>query len=122
MRHLKKFNESNDDDDIIGYLKDICLEIGDMGFKVDIFKPYSRKLDGRSNNIIIDISQDKRSSWWSNNDKVRNDEQFLYGSTMDHVENYMEVLGYKMNINHNLPATSQVDTPHHITYTFTKLS
>jgi hypothetical protein len=99
--------------DIISNLIEICRELEDINFKVDVF------YFGRNNiDYIIDISQDGRPSWWSNNSDIRNDEQFLFGSVEEHFMNYMKELGYKIKFNHNLPAK----TPHHITYNFIKES
>lgn len=108
MRHLKRFNESSSDE-VIENLKDICRELEDIFFKVNI--SYNR-----GDEYEIDISQDTRPNWWSSNHETRNDEMFLYGSVEDHFENYMKDLGYKMKVNHNLPAKN----PHHITYKFYK--
>lgn len=108
MKYLKRFNESSTDE-VIEHLQDICRELEDISFKVDIF------YHGRNGvEYIIDISQDTRPNWWSTDNETRNNEMFLFGSVEDHFENYMKDLGYTMKVNHNLPAK----TPHHITYNF----
>jgi hypothetical protein len=92
MKHLKKFNESVSSDEVIENLEDICRDLEDIYFEVEI-----RHREGMVYEYIIYVSQGTRSSWWSND----RDKDFFY-STQQHLENYMRDLGYKMKIEYDL--------------------
>jgi hypothetical protein len=105
MKHILSFNESISQ---IGQnIKDICLEITDMGFRIYILK--------EKDNYILEIFQGDRSNWWSIDNKIKDNEQWVYSLVIDHLESHMKELGYTMKVIYNLTAAN-----HHITYNFLK--
>lgn len=92
MKYLKGFNESISSNEVIENLKDICRDLEDMNFEIDI-----THREGMVYEFVICVLQGTRSSWWSND----RDKDLFY-SIQQHFENYMIDLGYKMKIAYDL--------------------
>jgi hypothetical protein len=105
MKYLKGFNESISSNEVIENLKDICRDLEDMNFEVDVW--YNEDLSSARfwNEYNITINKGNRKTWWTQENKksdkkIIDNEQYLYGSVQQHFENYMRELGYNMKTKH----------------------
>lgn len=98
MKYLKRFNESISSNEVVENLKDICRDLEDMNFEIEISHREGMVYGlGQGGEYVIWVLQGTRSSWWSND----RDKDLFY-SIQQHFENYMIDLGYKMKIEYDL--------------------
>ena len=74
-------------EEIITNIKDILIELVDIGFVVSVWS---------GKHLMVVIDKGDRKSWWSNNDRERDDEQTTFDDVIQHLNNYLVDLGYSL--------------------------
>jgi hypothetical protein len=96
MRNIKEFKLFEAKyDPILLDLKDICIEMKDSGFRVEVWDMsthYSKLIYKMCYGIDISIGQ--RKTWFSKDKETKKSEVFLFGSVYKHLESYMKGLGF----------------------------
>ena len=82
MRYLKAFNESDNFDKIVSYLKDVLIDMTDDNLTVEIRRPNINTIFHRKGLIEISISGSRF-------------EPIKYIDSFDHMNSYLEIQGYK---------------------------
>lgn len=95
MKYLRKFkmyesiDKPIDEDDIIENLYEICLDLKDLGYLIDI------DCDIKGDWFLIGISEGKRDSWWSDDESISDIEKNTMSEVREHCILYMSSIGFK---------------------------